>query len=190
MALSLGPANCASFPCDIGCGGRSRDSDGAGGLAVDRAWARRLTALGSRRPGRSGTWSRARFKRRSSQSWWNKLKSWWWRLGCKPLIRGGKQLLKHLVAGFNEAEAQITLACGFVLPLHVEPDPAAFGVFFAQFFDVCEQCMGKTEARDKPPDRVEAADYGEALPVVTRFPLGIVKMKATTEDAVILADES
>jgi len=51
-------------------------------------------------------------------------------------------------------------------------------------------CMGKTEARDKPPDRVEAADYGKALPVITRFPLGIVIMKATTEDAVILADES
>jgi len=35
-----------------------------------------------------------------------------------------------------------------------------------------------------------AVNYGRALPVITRFRLGMVNMKATTEEAVILADES
>jgi hypothetical protein len=35
-----------------------------------------------------------------------------------------------------------------------------------------------------------AVDYGKTLPVITRFRLGMVNMKATTEEAVILADES
>jgi phage shock protein PspC (stress-responsive transcriptional regulator) len=49
--------------------------------------------------------------------------------------------------------------------------------------------LSKTLAR-AADGAVMAIHFGMALPVITRFFLGIVKMKATTEEAVILAEES